>query len=86
MKYEHKDLLTQISDLIEKGVLTNFVYKQILSAIGSLKNKNDITAIIECFENNIPTVYFKERKSYKIEDIQEMSEVIILSEYFVKEM
>lgn len=86
LKYEQKDLLIQINEMIEKGVLTNFVYKQILASINSLKNKNDINAIIECFEKNIPTVYFKERKSYKIEDIQDMKEVIILSEYLIKEM
>lgn len=84
LKYEDKDLLNQISEMIEKGVLTNYVYKEILKAINALKNKNDIKAIIKCFSEKIPSVYFKERKQYEVEDVFSAKEVVILSEYFIK--
>ena len=85
LNYEQKDLLNQVSELIEKGVLTNYVYKQIIKTIAALKNKNDIKAIVKCLEENIPTIYFKERKKYEVENVTSAKEVVILSEYFIKE-
>ena len=83
--YEHKDLLNQVSEMIEKGVLTNYVYKQILKAISAIKNKSDLKAMIKCFEDNIPIIYFKDRKKYEVENLSTSKENIILSEYFIKE-
>lgn len=83
--YEHKDLLNQVSEMIEKGVLTNYVYKQILKAISAVKNKSDLKAMIKCFEDNIPMIYFKDRKKYEVENLSTSKENIILSEYFIKE-
>ena len=71
--------------MIEKGVLTNYVYKQILKAISAVKNKSDLKAMIKCFEDNIPMIYFKDRKKYEEENLSTSKENIILSEYFIKE-
>lgn len=85
LKYESKDLLTQVKRLINRGVLTNYVYKQIIASIKEMKVKTDAEEMIKCFENNIPTVYFKGEINYDVEDVTKQKEVIILSEYFIKE-
>lgn len=85
LKYESKDLLTQVKGLINRGVLTNYVYKQIIASIKEMKIKTDAEEMIKCFESNIPTVYFKGEINYDVEDVTKQKEVIILSEYFIKE-
>ena len=85
LSYENEDLIAQVQKLIDDGVLTNYIYKEILKAIDDLKNKNDLNAIANCFNEKIPNVYFKERKQYEVQDLKNEKEVVILSEYFIKE-
>ena len=85
LTYENEDLIVQVQKLIDDGVLTNYIYKEILKAIDSLKSKNDLNAIANCFSENIPNVYFKGRKQYEVQDLKNEKEIVILSEYFIKE-
>jgi len=85
LSYENEDLMNQVQKLIDNGVLTNYIYKEILKAIDALENKNDINAIAKCFGEKIPNVYFKEKKKYEVQDLSTEKEVVILSEYFIKE-
>lgn len=85
LSYENEDLINQVQKLIDDGILTNYLYKEILKSIDELDNKNDLNSIAKCFGDNIPNVYFKERKKYIIRDLSNEKEVIILSEYFIKE-
>jgi hypothetical protein len=85
LSYENEDLMNQVQRLIDDGVLTNYIYKEILKAIDELDNKNDINAIAKCFGDKIPNVYFKEKKTYEVQDLTKEKEVVILSEYFIKE-
>jgi len=85
LSYENEDLMEQVQKLIDAGVLTNYIYKEILKSIDDLKNKNDLNAIANCFSEKIPNVYFRQRKQYKVQDLTNEKEIVILSEYFIKE-
>ena len=74
---------TKEDEILTKGIVE--IYKEILKAIDDLKNKNDLNAIANCFNEKIPNVYFKERKQYEVQDLKNEKEVVILSEYFIKE-
>ena len=89
IKYENKDYISKVKEILDKGVLTNYIYKQILNAIKDLKKtkkENNPDDIVQCFIDNIPVVYFKDRNSYIVKDESSENEMIILSEYFVKEL
>lgn len=84
ISYESKETLTHVNEMINRGVLTNYVYKEILSCIAKLKSKSNHDVIVKCFKESIPKMYFKQRNQYKVNDISTEKEVVILSEYFVK--
>ncbi len=89
LTYDNKDFISKVKNILDKGILSNYIHKQVLNAIKDLKKQNkhnDPNAIVQCFIDNIPMIYFKDRDSYVVNDDSNENEMIILSEYFVKEV
>lgn len=83
LSYEEKNNFDDINNLIERGVLTNYVFKEIIKNIKALDSK-DVHSLLKCFMDTIPPIYFKDKVQPKIVDISNEKEVVVLSEFFIK--
>lgn len=77
-----KEYIGKIDGAIKNGRLNARIYKNIMAAIGNLKNEE---YIISTLKNVIDPIYLKERTNYLLVDSLKEEKVIVLSECLVKE-
>lgn len=84
LKSSDREYLEKVDSAMKRGSLNSRVYKDIMKEIN--KNTKSIEHILNVFKTSIDKTFLIERKNYDVQDSLSKPEIIVLSEYLIKEI